>query len=454
MTRTGESPRRLTTAGFNPAWSPDGSQIVYATESTEARPEFRSENNSQIVVATLDTGATRTLPTGDAVQPSWSPHGWRVAYWGLWNRNQRDIWTIAVGGGSPVRVTSDAAIDWNPVWSIDGRWLYFCSDRSGTMNLWRVRIDEQTGATSGPPEAIVVPAPWVGQVALARDGTHLAYASYQRASNVYRVAFDPVRETLADRVDTVTRGSNQWQVSDMSRDGQSLAMTAATAGGQHVLVSDANGSSMRQLTFGAWLDVAPTWSPDGVTLGFFSNRSGRYQVWSVKQDGSELRQLTDVPDEGVFGPTWSPDGKRFTACAPVTFKCFMFEIAGGVTTMVAALPEPPDRQVQFDAYDWSSDGNWLAGGDFGVMVYSLRDKAYQRLTSVGREPQWLADGRRLVYLANGRLTLIDRLTGRSRDLSGSLHTDMRNMFLAHDGRSIYFTDLGLESDIWLMTLHD
>ena len=84
------------------------------------------------------------------MQPAWSPHGHRIAYWGLPNDSaQRDLWTVAAGGGEPVRVTSDPAIDWSPAWSPDGRHLYFSSNRSGGFNLWRVAIDEAAAGCSG-----------------------------------------------------------------------------------------------------------------------------------------------------------------------------------------------------------------------------------------------------------------------------------------------------------------
>ncbi len=83
------------------------------------------------------------LFNGDAVQPEWSPHGHRIAYWAVnspdRNKSQRDIWTIPATGGPAVSVTNDAAVDWNPVWAPDGGSLYFASDRGGSMNLWRMR---------------------------------------------------------------------------------------------------------------------------------------------------------------------------------------------------------------------------------------------------------------------------------------------------------------------------
>ena len=120
-------------------------------------------------------GERRQLTTTDAMQPAWSPHGHRIAYWGLFGDSvQRDIWTVPAGGGEPVRVTNDPAIDWSPAWSPDGRFLYFVSDRSGAFNLWRVPIDEATGRTTGDPVAVPIPRQRIGHLSFSADGTLLA----------------------------------------------------------------------------------------------------------------------------------------------------------------------------------------------------------------------------------------------------------------------------------------
>lgn len=154
MGRTGESPRRLTDSGFNPVWSPEGSEVLYATENVVDNP-FSRLAPSQLFVVKVATGEKRRVSEGDAVQPSWSPHGGRIAYWARSSGGgQRDIYTMPAAGGEAVPVTSDAALDWNPVWSPDGRYLYFSSNRGGSMNLWRVPIDEQSGKTLGQSEPI------------------------------------------------------------------------------------------------------------------------------------------------------------------------------------------------------------------------------------------------------------------------------------------------------------
>src|SRR5436305_13156636 len=88
----------------------------------------------------------------DALQPGWSLHEDRIAYWGRPQGGQGDIWTISADGRNAVRVTSEPSMDWNAVSSPDGRYLYVCSDRTGNMNIWRVRIAEKTEKLLRTPE--------------------------------------------------------------------------------------------------------------------------------------------------------------------------------------------------------------------------------------------------------------------------------------------------------------
>ncbi|WP_408010570.1 prolyl oligopeptidase family serine peptidase [Pseudalkalibacillus sp. A8] len=56
------------------------------------------------------------------------------------------------------------------------------------------------------------------------------------------------------------------------------------------------------------MDTFPRWSPDGMSLLFLSNRSGKNQVWLISTEGGEPEQLTDE-ENGVSSPSWHPEGK-------------------------------------------------------------------------------------------------------------------------------------------------
>ncbi len=463
MGRTGESVRRLTTEGFNPSWSPDGASIVYAIESVSANPYNRSAR-SRLWVSSTATGERRQLTKADAVQPAWSPHGQRIAYWGLPNdSSQRDLWTIAAGGGEPVRVTSDPATDWSPAWSPDGRHLYFSSDRSGGLNLWRVAIDEATGRLLGAPVAVPIPRPRIGQLSVSADGASIAMASSTTVSGIEALSFDPARGTVGTRR-RVTNSSESAQLPSVSPDGRWIAFNTALQNGQEDLwVVNRDGTGLRQLTNDAARDRRPLWSADGTRLLFYSDRSGRYQVWTIAADGSALMQVTDHP-ELMIQPVWSPDGTR--AIASITMsdnKLLMFDPR--LPASQQQMEELPPFAGGFSATSWSADGTRVAGyrnsvSGGGVVIYTVASRAYEELTQSGLSPAWLPDGRRLLYTGKygstsvgGReLLLLDTATKISKPVYSSPGDLFGGAGLSPDAREIFVPTYRPQADIVLARL--
>jgi dipeptidyl aminopeptidase/acylaminoacyl peptidase len=78
-----------------------------------------------------------------------------------------------------------------------------------------------------------------------------------------------------------------------------------------------DGANQRQVTFGRHFDADPRFSPDGRTLLFTSDRSGKAQLHLLPLEGGESRQLTSFPLD-LSSPVWSPDG-RFIAVASRVF---------------------------------------------------------------------------------------------------------------------------------------
>lgn len=457
MGRTGEFVHHVSDTGFNPVWSPTGAELVFATEPVDLNPYERA-GTSELWAVKLATGEKRLLSKGDAVQPSWSPHGQRVAYWAVpEGRAQRDIWTIPAAGGTPVQVTDDEAVDWSPIWSPDGRYLYFSSDRGGSMNLWRVQIDEGSGRTIGAPEAITSPAPFVAQLSISADGRHVAYVSPMLTTNVQRFAFDQLNGVVVPSNSLwITTGSRSWSEPDVSPDGHMLVFES-TAPQEDLFVSSVDGTHLLQLTNDPAKDRTPRWSPDGKRIAFYSDRSGRYEAWSINPDGTGLQKLTTQAGVSDFSPTWSPDGSHLLVTDVE---------AGTVSTLDLdelgreharhLLPPPHNIGGSVNVVDWSPDGRRVAGvvssAVGGIIVYSFESQKYEKLTDHGGPPVWLPDGRRILYPSDFKLFVVDAESKVSREVLSVEPDRIRNARLSRDGKQLFIVRGANEADIWMATL--
>jgi len=457
MGATGESVVRLAQQGYDPAWSPDGAWIAYATE--EVTDPRRRNINSEVWRIRIADGARERVSAHDGVQPSWSPNGSRIAFWGLRDgTSQRVVWTVPAAGGEPVAVTDGRAIDWNPVWSPDGRHLYFVSDRNRSMTLWRVRIDEASGRALGVPEDITTPSPWSGFLSIARDGKQIAYATREGKANCERIAFDPASGRTSGILEPVTQGSRIVRFCDVSPDGRWLVYdTSLPQEDLHVIGTD--GQQGRQLTDDPERDRVPRWSPDGSRILFYSDRGGHgYQAWSIRADGGDRRQLTAIPGM-VYDALWSPDGRRILITG---------DDGAGLIDLslpleqrrLQPLPNVQQDGQSFTPSSWSPDGRRLAGeiqtvsARFGLALYSLETGRYERLQDSGMLPIWLRDGR-LLYLDGGKLFLLDLATRRSSEVLApppNTNSIFKMVSASPDNRTLFFVRSSDEGDIKLLRM--
>jgi eukaryotic-like serine/threonine-protein kinase len=458
MSATGGGVRRLTDIGYNPAWSPKGDALLYATEGV-GDPVVR-RSNSEVWRVEVATGTRRRVGVeGDAVQPSWSPDGSRIAYWGLpGGMAQRVIWTAAADGSKPVQVTDDQFINWNPVWSPDGRYLYYASDRSGSMNLWRVPVDQRTGELRGEPQPVTVSSSPSALLSLSRDGRRIVYAADDRRSNLERVGFDAAAARAAGAPVAITQGARLVRSGELSPDGKSLAFYASTPREDLFLIG-ADGSGQRQLTDDFFKDRHPRWSPDGRRILFYSNRSGKYEAWSVDVADGRLEQLSHIPNAAVTDPLWSPDGKRI-ACSLGSSQAGLLDLTLPLgKRLVGVLPRLPGGEV-FVPISWSPDGRWLAGSVQrpdavplpGLVLHDLATRRYRRLTAGGAEPVWLSGGR-LLYIDEGNVRTVDIATGKSQEVLAALpYSFYRSLSADQRGGVLYAVRETDQGDIWMLTL--
>lgn len=221
---------------INPAWSPDGSTIAF--ESIDDRSLY------EVDVSGAVPGTPHPLGLPGA-GPSWSPDGERIAYFAD-HGGAPDIYTAARDATDVVRLTRNAAPDYSPVWSRDGR-IAFVSERGGDQDVYVMEAD-------GSGQLDVSRNPWPDDApSWSPDGRRIAYVAYLDGA-------DP--HTIGD-------------------------------GNAEIFVVGFDGSDNRDLTANPAWDGDPAWAPDGSEIAF-TRRTDHAQILVIRADGSSVRKLRGV----------------------------------------------------------------------------------------------------------------------------------------------------------------
>lgn len=451
MGASGENPRRIADFGYHPSWSPDGKEIVVSTHSQDI-PAVRSPSSLWII--NVESSEKRLLVENFSMQPAWSPGGHRIAYWTTEVGGRRDIATISAAGGEPVIITDKGNTNWNPVWSPDGKYLYFASDRGGSMAFWRVRIDEVSGKVLEEPEVVPTPANFNRHLSFSRDGKRMIYVQTINQSNLKAVAFDPKNERLAGEPFWITDGNREVSLPELSPDGNTFVLRQFSQTQEDIILINRDGTNQRELTNDKSFDRYVRWSPDGKKLIFASDRSGNYEIWMIDSDGTNLRQLTFIKDNAASIPAWSPDGTKISF--DDTKHSYILDLRKEWNEQ-NPVKLPPAGDSYFRVWDWSSDGSKLlgyfeGGNERGMAVYFFETNSYRKINDLVRFPFWLPDNHRFIYAQGGKVFITDSETGKNGEIEELSKEQIRSIRISRDGSLLYYTVVSSESDIWLLDL--
>jgi Tol biopolymer transport system component len=473
MGRTGEAVRRVSDRGETPAWSPDGRELVYALEDVGTMPLNMEPERSGLWVLELETGRERELLASDAVLPSWSPDGRWIAYTTRELNMRPSLWRIPAAGGDPEMLTDEQGQDWGGAWSPDGRFVYFSSDRGGSMNLWRLPMDLETGRPSGEPEPVTTPSAFAAHPSVSRAGDRIVYASVLTTQNIERARLDPATGELTEQFQ-LTTGSRQWSSPDPSPDGSMIAFYSRDLPEGDLYLVRRDGTDLRRLTGDSAIDRMPRWAPDARHIAYWSDRSGGIAPWLIRVDGSDNRPVAEAVTL-TASADWSPDGRWLAVNVPEGTS-FLMDMAGPDPSAGAGsgtpgrdgtvgpatrdpLPPPPDG-IRFIINDWSPDGARLAGmlrgwTDGGVGYYDLQAREYVALTDFGQWPVWLPDSRRMLFVTGGsEYHIVDTETGETRKIHTIARDNLGPPRLTADGTEVVYSRRDTEGDLWLVTIEE
>ncbi len=283
----------------------DGSELTRITKdkTNELAPRPTSDGKNIVFVSTaggdhaiwsmdINGENKRRLTSGGTGDwfPAMNPDGKEVVFVST-RLGQGDIWTIDAGGKKYHRLTYTDLPEFSPAWSPDGSKIAYVTNKGGEFDIW---IMDRDGKNKRQLTKGISDKNWGARFSSKKiletagyyhlswhpDGTKILFTEWgydKKESYISILEFD---EKVIDRLEA---------------DGTSIP--------EYTLIGE------RELTKGEWEDFAPSFSPDGISLTFSSNRSGNWDIWSMEFNGENLRQLTKGDDDEL-APVYSPDGKE------------------------------------------------------------------------------------------------------------------------------------------------
>lgn len=182
--------------------------------------------------------------------PAISNDGNRVVFASSVANGNTDIYVSNIDGSNRKRLTTHRGIDTNPTWSPDGRRVAFTSDRTGTVQIYIMNVDGSN------QQRITFEGRYNDSANWSPNGRYIAYAARRTGSRTFDI-----------KIHDLTTNQTYYVTRDVEN------------------------------------DESPCFSPDGQSLAFTSDRSGRYQIYTISIDGRNMKQLTTI---GVNKhPSWS-----------------------------------------------------------------------------------------------------------------------------------------------------
>ncbi len=406
----GGEPTRLT---WHPAadqvqgWTPDGRAVLFASGRATAAPSAAP----RFWTVPADGGVEEPMPMPRAYQGKISPDGRYVAYrmpssWDEERRNYRGgqnkpIWIMDLRSHEVTVTPWKDSKEMDPVWVSNN--VYFLSDRDGVSNVWGYDMQSK---------AIRQLTKFTDFDVKALDGAANGLV-FEQAGYIHEL--DPVTGRSRQLRVTAT-GDFPWmmpQWKDVSNRVTNLALSAtgrraAVEARGEIFTIPAEKGDIRNLTNSSGsAERAPSWSPDGRFVSYFSDKSGEYKLHIAAQDGlTPPREITIPEPSFYFAPAWSPSGSKI-AFQDSHFRLWMVDAATGRAQVADADPfYHADRTI---VPAWSPDSRYIAYPKHlpslfrALFIYDVETGQTRQVTDGLADvvsPAWDANGKHLWFLAS------------------------------------------------------
>ncbi len=419
----GGRPRRLTfDSGHDTVtgWTPDGKGVVFTSTRSTAYPY-----HAECYVVPFEGGQERKLMLFEGKEAHLAPAGGKLAFVrgpGLWYRrgyrgsSNDEIWTANADGSSPRKFTAFDGQDGSPMWSPDGKTLYYVSEEGSPRGCANV-VSRPADSTGGSPTRLTTHGDdTVRRARISANGEWVVYelgadlcVVPTRGGSARKLAIEVNADDKAntERAVTYTREATEFALSPE----EDHAVVAVH--GELFLTRLPDGGRATRLTDHPAYDHGASFSPDGKSILFASDRGGVEDLYLLEPDDPEhpeltkahtfkVKQLTRTP-EAESGARFNPKGDRIG-----------FLRSGKLWTM---KPDGTDPKVMIDTpqvfdFEWSPDGKHVVfarmDGSFASEVYiaptdgSDPPRNVTRYATYNGDVSWSATGGKVAFIGQRR----------------------------------------------------
>ncbi|MES2176407.1 MAG: PDZ domain-containing protein [Gemmatimonadota bacterium] len=432
----GGQPKRLTWhpgADMVQGWTPDGKNVVFSS----TRAAWAPSGAPRFFTVSTEGGPEVAMPMPRAYQGKISPDGKRIAYrmnnsWDEERRNyrggqNRPIWVADLATLDVVSPPWTDSKDIDPVWVGDA--VYFISDRDGVANVWSwdtksKALKQQTHFSDFDVKA------------LDAGGNSVVF---EQAGYIHTL--DPASSTQKI-VNISAAGDFPWMMAQWKDVNNRMANLALSPTGKRAAVEargeiftvPAEKGDVRNITNSSNAsDIWPTWSPDGKSIAYFSDRSGEYKMYISAQEGlTPPREIVLPEPSRPYTPAWSPDGKRI-AFHDTHFRLWLVDVATGKASVADTDPYFKGERSLLPV--WSPDSRYVAYPKRlpsyyrAIYAYDVTTGEKHQLTdglADATAPAWDASGKYLWFLASTNYGLHSGLL----DMSSYDRPETKGLYLA------------------------
>ena len=226
----------------------------------------------------------------------WSPDGKKMIFSSDRHGNS-EIYIMDAYGNNQKRLTNNNTPDYHHRWSADSKHIVYVSNEDGNQEIYTMNADGSNKTNISNSEINEMFPCW------SPDGKSILYCSEENEGwKIYRMN---IKGKNREKVSEYT--GTDWELyPQYSPDGNKIAYFTHEPEKQirNIFVMDKNGNNRIQLTHSDFVDEDPFWSPDGKYIVFQSNRTGNYQIFTMKKDGTKQTCLSNNKNS-EYWPSWS-----------------------------------------------------------------------------------------------------------------------------------------------------